>query len=91
MNTPYIYPAILRLLYGCGTRIGETVRLKIEDVNLSDGIITLHNVKTMSHVCFLCQTLLQHISESMIRVLTEAEMLTFFQLLWRMLFSCYNT
>lgn len=25
VNTPYIYPAILRLLYGCGTRIGETV------------------------------------------------------------------
>lgn len=45
VNTPYIYPAILRLLYGCGTRIGETVRLKIEDVNLSDGIITLHNSK----------------------------------------------
>ena len=34
----------------------------------------------MSHVCFLCRTLLQHISESIIRVLTEAEMLTFFQL-----------
>ena len=45
MNTPHIYPAILRLLYACGTRIGETVRLKIEDVNLSDGIITLHNSK----------------------------------------------
>lgn len=28
MNTPHIYPAILRLLYACGTRIGETVRLE---------------------------------------------------------------
>ena len=45
MNTPHIYPAILRLLYACGTRIGETVRLKTEDVNLSEGILTLHNGK----------------------------------------------
>ena len=25
MNTPHIYPAILRLLYACGTRIGEAL------------------------------------------------------------------
>ncbi|WFR57130.1 tyrosine-type recombinase/integrase [Anaerocolumna sp. AGMB13025] len=45
VNTPYIYPAIHRLLYASGSRIGETVSLKTEDVNLSDGIITFHNGK----------------------------------------------
>lgn len=45
VNTPHIYPAILRLLYSCGSRIGETVRLKTEDVNLTDGIVTFHNGK----------------------------------------------
>ena len=28
VNTPHIYPAILRVLYACGSRIGETVQLK---------------------------------------------------------------
>ena len=45
VNTPYIYPAILRVLYGCGSRIGETVQLKTEDVDLAEGIITFHNGK----------------------------------------------
>lgn len=45
INTPHVYPAILRVLYSCGSRIGETVRLKTEDVNLSDGIITFYNGK----------------------------------------------
>lgn len=45
MNTPHIYPAILRLLYACGPRIGETVTLKTEDVDLADGIITFRNGK----------------------------------------------
>ena len=45
INTPYIYPAILRTLYACGSRIGETVRLKVDDVDLMEGIITFHNGK----------------------------------------------
>ncbi len=45
VNTPYVYPAILRILYGCGPRIGETVQLKVEDVDLSEGVITFHNGK----------------------------------------------
>lgn len=45
VNTPHIYPAALRVLYGCGSRIGETVQLKTEDVDLSEGIITFHNEK----------------------------------------------
>lgn len=45
VNTPYIYPSILRILYACGSRVGETVRLKIDDVDLMEGIITFHNGK----------------------------------------------
>ena len=45
MNTPHVYPAILRLLYSCGPRIGETVRLRTEDVDLNEGILTFHNGK----------------------------------------------
>lgn len=45
VNSPYIYPAILRILYACGSRVGETVRLKNDDVDLMEGIITFHNGK----------------------------------------------
>ncbi|MDD3041083.1 tyrosine-type recombinase/integrase [Bacteroides sp.] len=45
VNTPHVYPAILRTLYACGPRIGETVHLKTEDVNLDEGIFTFHNGK----------------------------------------------
>lgn len=45
INTPHVYPAILRILYACGTRISETVYLKTEDVNLTEGILTIHNGK----------------------------------------------
>jgi len=38
VNTSHVYSAILRTLYACGTRIGETVRLKTEDVNLDEGL-----------------------------------------------------
>lgn len=45
VNTPFIYPAILRVLYACGTRISETLHLKTYDVDLEEGILTLHNGK----------------------------------------------
>lgn len=45
---PYIYvefPMILRLLYGCGLRIGETLALQMKDVDLDNGILTLLHTK----------------------------------------------
>lgn len=41
----HILPALFRLLYGCGLRISEALSLKCEDVNLSDGYITIHESK----------------------------------------------
>lgn len=44
-NVPEKMSAVIRLIYGCGLRINEAASLRIENVNLTDGIITLHGVK----------------------------------------------
>jgi integrase len=41
----YEMPMLLRLLYGCGLRLGETVLIRIGDVNLNDGVLLLKNTK----------------------------------------------
>ena len=41
---PYIqleYPMMLRLMYGCGLRVGETLALQMKHIDLSGGILTL--------------------------------------------------
>lgn len=38
-------PMILRILYGCGTRLGETVAIRRNDVDLSNGTILLRHTK----------------------------------------------
>jgi integrase len=40
-----LYPALFRILYGTGIRLGEALALRRKDVNLDDGIITLHGTK----------------------------------------------
>jgi len=47
-SNPYIqieYPMILRLMFGCGLRIGETLALRMKDVDLSMGVLTLKHTK----------------------------------------------
>lgn len=39
------FPMILRLLCGCGLRIGETLALQMKDVDLDGGILTLLHTK----------------------------------------------
>lgn len=41
----HVYPALFRLLYGCGLRINEALSLKCEDVNLTEGFIIIHETK----------------------------------------------
>ncbi len=41
-----IYPMLLRMLYGCGLRINEALSLKITDINLDNGIITVNKAKS---------------------------------------------
>jgi len=46
--SPYrhlIYPVLIRMLYGCGLRISEALSLKVSDVNLIDGILTITKSK----------------------------------------------
>lgn len=39
-----VFPALFRLLYGCGIRINEALSLKCEDINMVDGFI-IHETK----------------------------------------------
>ena len=38
-------PAIFHLLYGCGLRLGEALALRVRDVNLESGVLTLLDAK----------------------------------------------
>lgn len=40
-----IFPALLRVLYCCGLRLGETLNLKMDNIDLDSGIIIIHNGK----------------------------------------------
>lgn len=40
-----IYPALMRMLYGCGLRISEALSLSIAHVDLREGIITVEHSK----------------------------------------------
>ncbi|OIJ14730.1 hypothetical protein BKP37_07045 [Anaerobacillus alkalilacustris] len=45
---PYIqleFPMMLRIMYGCGLRVGETLALKMKDVDLDGGILILKQTK----------------------------------------------
>lgn len=42
---PIEFPVIIRLLYCCGLRIGETVKIKKADVDLENGILKMTNTK----------------------------------------------
>lgn len=44
-NTTYVYPALFRLLYGCGLRVSEVLNLKIKHVNLSNSTIVIYDSK----------------------------------------------
>lgn len=44
-NLNFEAPVILRLLYGCGLRAGETLNLRMRDIDLDKGFILLHRTK----------------------------------------------
>ena len=43
------FPVVIRLLYSCGLRIGETLRIDMSDVDLENGILKLINTKGDKH------------------------------------------
>ena len=46
---PIEFPVIVKLLFGCGLRIGETVRIRMNNVDLENGILKLINTKGNKH------------------------------------------
>lgn len=48
-NLVIVMPIILRLLYGCGLRIGETIMMKVNDVDFECGILYMKNTKGDKH------------------------------------------
>ena len=41
----YPYDLVVKLLYGCGLRISECVKLRVQDINFDQGILTVHDGK----------------------------------------------
>ena len=39
------YVLVVQLLYGCGLRLTEAVNLRVQDINLEEGILTVHDGK----------------------------------------------
>jgi integrase len=39
------FPMMIRMLYGCGLRLGETLSLKVGDVNFDSGVLLMKNTK----------------------------------------------
>ena len=44
-NRHYLYPVIFRLIYACGLRSSEACNLKVEDVDLQEGKLTIWHSK----------------------------------------------
>ncbi|HEY3362153.1 MAG TPA: tyrosine-type recombinase/integrase [Methanosarcina sp.] len=62
VNTPYVYPAIIRMLYGCGLRISEALDLMCKHVDLDNGILIVMNGKNnVSRLVALSESLRRYL------------------------------
>lgn len=50
-ETSYKFPVMLRILYGCGLRVGEALALQWEDVSFDKGTITIKKAKNNKQRC----------------------------------------
>ena len=41
----YTFPMVLRMLLGCGLRLGETLSMKVGDINFTTGVLLMKNTK----------------------------------------------
>lgn len=44
-ETSYVFPMLLRILYGCGLRLGEALSLRWRDIDLDTEVITIRKAK----------------------------------------------
>lgn len=62
VNTPYIYPAVFRMLYGCGLRVSEALALKREHVDLNSAVLIIMNGKNnVSRLVPISESLRQYL------------------------------
>jgi len=47
-------PEVFRLLYGCGFRVTEVLKFRVRDVDLDQGIITVHQESSAKIACTTC-------------------------------------
>ncbi len=48
----FVYPVLLRMIYSCGLRISEALHLKVEDVDITTGVIhVLHGKGNIARDC----------------------------------------
>ncbi len=45
IKSSYVFPLLLRVLYGCGLRLGEALSLRWADVNLETGVLHIKHAK----------------------------------------------
>jgi len=55
-----VMPEVYRVLYGCGLRVGELLSLKVGDVDLDNGILTIRKAKFDKERLVPVATTLQH-------------------------------
>jgi integrase len=48
-KVPVMYRTLLLLLYGSGLRIGEALRLALQDVDLTEQVITVRDTKFLQN------------------------------------------
>lgn len=69
-----IFPVLIRLLYGCGLRLGEALSLQLKDLDLTEGIIRINDAKgfkdrvvpmdeSLTNICRMYCKLLHHESK----------------------------
>ena len=44
-ETSYVFPMLLRILYGCGLRLGEALSLRFSDIEFDAGVIVIRKAK----------------------------------------------
>ena len=68
-NRPLMLPLIFRILYGCGLRISEVLKLRVKDVLLDDGTLQILNAKfNKDRLVPLCPSLSKRCRDYMQRV-----------------------
>jgi site-specific recombinase XerD len=44
-NLKYPYDLVVKVLYGCGLRISEGLKLRVQDLNFDTGVLSIHDGK----------------------------------------------